>query len=154
MKKLINLTEPILNQHHKLLPSDKRIWDKSYEEEYQGLVKLDTWELISESDYNLLRKTLGPTLPTIAISTIKKDSAGNTERAKYRICVLGNLDPHNWTKTECFPPVLSAVELRFLVNLAVKKKCIPKSGDASQAFCEAYLPESEKIYLCHPLGIY
>ena len=92
---------------------------------------------------------LGPTLPTMAISTIKRDENGIPTRAKYRICVLGNLDPHPWNKTECFAPVLSAMELRFLVNLATKHKCIPKTGDVSQAFCQAYLPPEEK-YLCTP----
>ena len=71
---------------------------------------------------------------------------------KYHICVLSNLDPHNWGKSDCFDPVLSAVELRFLINLAVKHKCVPKTGDVSQAFCQAYLPENEKHILTPPAG--
>ena len=135
-----------------MLTFDKKIWDQTFAEEYQGLVNLDTWELISETDYNLFQKTLGPTLPSIALSNIKKDSDGNPERDKYRICVLGNLDPHNWTTTDCFATFLSAVDLRFLINLAVKNKCIPKSGDVSQAFCQAYPPENEKYVCKAPAG--
>ena len=114
--------------------------------------KLDTWELITEEEYKLLRKSLGPTLPTISISTIKREKDGNPDRAKYRICVLGNLDPHNWEKSDCFAPVLSAVELRFLINLAVKHKCIPKTGDVSQAFCQTYLTENGKYVMTQPAG--
>ena len=43
-----------------------------------------------------------------------------------------------------FPQVLSAVELGLLINLSVNHKCIPKTGDVSQAFCQAYLPKNEK----------
>ena len=41
-KDLIDLSEPILNQHHKILSSEKKIWHQSYKEEYTGLQKLDT----------------------------------------------------------------------------------------------------------------
>ena len=88
-------------------------------------------------------------LPTMAITTIKKDGDGNPNRAKYRIVALGNLDPHSWTKQDCFAPVLSQLELRLLVSLAARKKCIPKSGDITQAFCQSYLPE-EEYYICIP----
>ena len=70
-------------------------------------------------------------------------------RAKYRIVALGNLDPHNWTKQDCFAPVLSHQELRLLLSIAVKNKCIPKTGDVSQAFCQSFLPKDE-IYICKP----
>jgi len=35
----------------------------------------------------------------MAINTIKYDELENPKRAKYRIVALGNLDPHNWSKT-------------------------------------------------------
>ena len=85
----------------------------------------------------------------MAIAVIKKDGEGRLIRAKYRIVALGNLDPHNWSKQDCFAPVLSHMELRFLIALAVRNKCIPKSGDVSQAFCQSHLPEDE-IYICTP----
>jgi hypothetical protein len=88
-------------------------------------------------------------MPTMAISTIKYDGDGNPSRAKYRIVALGNLDPHSWTKQDCFAPVLSQLELRFLTALAVRKKCIPKTGDVTQAFCQSCLPEDEH-YICRP----
>jgi hypothetical protein len=85
----------------------------------------------------------------MAISIIKHDGEGNPVRAKYRIVALGNLDPHNWSKNNCFAPVLSQMELRFLTALAAKNKCIPKTGDITQAFCQSYLPEGED-YVCRP----
>ena len=54
----------------------------------------------------------------MAISTIKYDGDGNPDRCKYRIVVLGNLDPNDWSKSECFAPVLSQMELRLLLSIA------------------------------------
>ena len=139
-KYLINISKLTLNQHHKLLQSNRKILDRSCKEEYTVLQKLDTWEIISEDKYKLLCKSVGPTISTIAIITTKRDKDGNPEGAKYRIYVLENLDLHNQEKSDCFAPALLAVELHFLINLAVKHKCIPKTGDVSQAFCQAYLP--------------
>ena len=88
-------------------------------------------------------------MPTMAIATIKYDGNGRPIRAKYRIVALGNLDHHSWTKQDCFAPVLSQLELRFLVALAAKHQCIPKTGDVTQAFCQSYLPADEH-YICRP----
>jgi hypothetical protein len=88
-------------------------------------------------------------MPTMAISIIKYDGDGKPVRAKYRIVALGNLDPHDWSKNDCFAPVLSQFELRFLTALAAQKRCIPKTGDITQAFCQSYLPPGED-YICRP----
>ena len=85
------------------------------------------------------------------INTNKRNENGKPNCVKYCICVLENIDPHLWNKIECFVPVLSAMELCFLVNLATKKKCVPKNGNVSQAFCQAYLLPDKK-YVCTPLA--
>jgi hypothetical protein len=41
------------------------------------------------------------------------------------------------------------MELQLLTALAAKQKCIPKTGDVTQAFCQSYLPEGED-YICRP----
>ena len=88
----------------------------------------------------------------MAISTIKYDGEGNPNRCKYRIVALGNLDPHNWSKQDCFAPVLSQLEHRTLLSLATRLKCTPKTGDVSQAFCQGVLPEEEEYYIKPPPG--
>ena len=132
---LSSLYEPKLHEHHKLPTADKEIWDASYLEEYMGLHEdTKTWEYISEKEYQTLRPIVGNALPTMAISKIKTDENGKPVRAKYRIVVLGNLDPHEWSSKDCFAPVISSLELRILVSLCAQLKCTPKSGDVSQAF--------------------
>lgn len=148
-KNLHLMQAPTLLKHYKLHPEDKKTWDAAYAEEYQGLLDIDTWEEISEEDYTNSKHLFGNLMPTMAISTIKKDGDGKPVRAKYRIVALGNLDPHNWTKNDCYAPVLSQMELRLITALAVRDKCVPKSGDITQAFCQSYLPPNEN-YICRP----
>ena len=118
-----------LLRHNRLKPNDKILWDASYAEEYYGLQDLGTWELISEEEYLRLRPIVGNALPSMAISTLKKDENGKPVRCKYRLVVLGNLDPNQWSKSDCFAPVLSHLELRILLSLAASKNCTPKQAD-------------------------
>ena len=148
-KNLHQQQAPTLLKHHLLHPDDKETWDMAYREEYEGLVNIDSWEMITENDYQALKHTYKGVMPTMAIATIKRDGDGNPVRAKYRIVALGNLDPHDWAKHDCFAPVLSQFELRFLIALAVKLKRIPKTGDVSQAFVQSFLPLGEN-YICTP----
>ena len=96
---LNNLIKLSLTKHHLLNVNDKDIWDHLYKEEYDGLCNLDMWEVITEEEYKRLRPTMGHVLPTMAILTIKTDGDGNPVRGKYCIVLLGNLDPHNWSKS-------------------------------------------------------
>ena len=149
-KELIEQTAPTSLLKHKLLhPHDKNIWDASYREEYEGLAHCDTYKIISDEEYKQLKDVTKGLLPTMALATIKKDSDGNPLRAKYRIVVLGNLDPHPWSKRDCFAPVLSQMEMRLLLAIAVKLNVIPKQGDVSQAFIQSVLPPDE-TYVCRP----
>jgi hypothetical protein len=106
-----------LKAHHKLSPEDKSIWDAAYDEEYDGLESLPTWDVISEAQYKLLSKGKR-TLPTMAIATIKYDANNRPKCAKYRLVVLGNLDYHTWSKESTAAPVMSQLELRLLTALA------------------------------------
>ena len=142
--------EPKLHEHYTLSPKDKEIWNEAYREEYFGLHNdTNTWQYITEDEYQNMKSILGRPLPTMAISKIKRDSQGNPIRAKYRIVVLGNLDPHTWSKSDCFAPVLSALELRLLLAIATHSRVIPKQCDAVQAFCQTTLPPDEQ-YVCTP----
>lgn len=144
---------PTLIQHNKLSETDQGIWDAAYAEEYYGFLKnLPAWSSITERQYQMNKEKYGPTLPTMALSTIKYDENGLPKRAKYRIVALGNLDPHLWSKTDCYAPVMSLMELRFITALAVRRNRTLKSGDVKQAFCQAKLPPGENYVLRPPHG--
>ena len=148
-KDLHLMQAPTLLKHSKLHPEDKDTWDEAYRQEYQGLVDIDTWETITEAEYVASKHLYKGLMPTMAISIIKYDGNGKPNRAKYRIVALGNLDPHDWSKSDCFAPVLSQLELRFLTAFAAQQRRIPKTADITQAFCQSYLPEGED-YVCRP----
>ena len=145
---------PTLLQHKNLTPGDKKIWDAAYEEEYFGLKNLPAWSVITESEFKNMRHIYKTALPTMAISTIKYNELGHPTRAKYRIVALGNLDPHEWSRSDCYAPVMSLLELRLITALAVRHKRILKSGDVKQAFVQATLPPEENYVLKPPPGCY
>ena len=43
---------PTLLTHQQLHVDDKNTWDEAYRQEYQGIVDIDTWETITETEYN------------------------------------------------------------------------------------------------------
>jgi hypothetical protein len=62
--------------------TDKSIWDQAYDEEYDGLTSIPTWDIISENQFKILSKGVKP-LPSMAIATIKYDENNKLKRAKY-----------------------------------------------------------------------
>ena len=60
------------------------------------------------------------------ISTITFDKDSLLKHAKYRIVALENLDPNTWTKSDVYAPVMSLLELQFLMALEVKNKAVLK----------------------------
>jgi hypothetical protein len=98
--------------------NDKLIWDVAYDEEYDGLVSLPTWDILTEEQFRCISKGKRA-LPTMAIATIKYDENNKPKRAKYRLVVLGNLDMHTWSKETTAAPVLSQLELHLLTSLAI-----------------------------------
>jgi hypothetical protein len=140
-----------LKAHTSMDPGDQVIWNEAYNEEYDGLVSLPTWEVVSEERYCHLsngRKAL----PTIAIATIKYDEHNHPKCAKYRLVVLGNLDYHTWSKEDTTTPVLSQLELRLLTVLADHNKRVLKNCDVKQAFIQSSLPSNEEYFLHPPPG--
>ena len=100
---------------------DKSIWDSAYNEEFNGLNDLPTWEVLTKAQFKSLSKGVKP-LPSMAIATIKYDAFNKPKRAKYRIVVLGNHDYHTWSKESTAVPVMSQLELRLLTALAVSHR--------------------------------
>ena len=132
---------------------DKAIWHSSYEEEYTGLTSNSTFEVISEEEYLVLcRRTGLKAIPSMVVFTVKKDSTGRPLRAKSRIVVLGNKDPAQWTKADCYAPVASIPVVRLFTALAVSKKCTLKQGDCKNAFVQSTLPEDEITIVFPPVG--
>ena len=139
-----------LKDHQNLTQNDKFLWDEAYNKEYFGLHDtMQTWEYITENEYKVLQKTVGRALPSMAIATIKRDENGNPTRAKYRLVVLGNLNPNHWSKGDCYAPVMSQLEFCLLIAISCRLRCPIYTGDFTQAFCQSILPKY-KTYIVRP----
>ena len=97
---------------------DRDVWVESYREENGGLQDSDTYEVISEEEYQRLRRQHGDAIPSMVVQTVKSVH-GVPTRVKSRIVVLGNLEQHNWSKSDCYAPVMPLYQVRLLVSLAV-----------------------------------
>jgi hypothetical protein len=149
---LHNLVTPTSLKHIRALhPSDQEIWHAAYNEEFDGLSAIPTWEIISEEQFKKLNKSAKP-LPSMAIATIKYDENNKPKRAKYRIVVLGNMDYHLWSKASTAAPVMSPPELRLLTSLAIYYKGPLKNCDVKQAFVQSTLPPDDEYYVKPPVG--
>jgi hypothetical protein len=140
-----------LKTHSSMSSSDKAIWDDAYFEEYDGLASIPTWEIFTEAQFKALGKGV-KALPSMAIATIKYDAFNRPKRAKYRIVVLGNHDPHTWSKDSTAAPVMSQLELCLLTALAVSKRRVLKNCDVKQAFVQSHIPENETYFVRPPSG--
>jgi len=137
----------------KLTGPDFQIWSDSYKEEFFGLKDNDCFEIITEEEYQRLYRISGKrAIPSMCIFTVKKDSSGRPHRAKSRIVVLGNKDPTDWSKADCFAPVVSLPVVRMLTALAVQQKRTLKQGDCKLAFIQATLPPEEVTIVKPPVG--
>jgi hypothetical protein len=73
-------------------------------------------------------------------------------RAKSRIVVLGNHESRDWSKSDCFAPVLWFDSLRFLVSLSTQHRRALNQGDCKNAFCQCTLPAEETTIVRPPSG--
>jgi hypothetical protein len=70
---LTSLIAPSSLKHlSKLNDHDKSIWNAAYDEEYDGLSSLPTWDVLTEDQFKKLSKGMKP-LPTMAIAITKYD---------------------------------------------------------------------------------
>jgi Reverse transcriptase (RNA-dependent DNA polymerase) len=130
---------------------DAATWLASYEEEYNGLVSHDTFDILTEQEYRALRERTGcSAIPSMNIFTIKTDSDGHPKRAKSRIVVLGNKDPVDWSKADCYAPVVPQPIVRLMTALAVRNRTTLKQADCKNAFCNSVLPDDEPTVVRPP----
>ena len=131
---------------------DRLIWSDAYDEEYDNLNNLETFDEITTEEYYRYLKHYGDdarAIPSMNIFTVKKDKEGNPLRAKSRIVVLGNLEQRIWSKSDKYAPVLSGSAARLLLSMAVEDGRSLKQGDCKNAFVQSKLKDDE-IYIVKP----
>jgi hypothetical protein len=129
---------------------DHLMWLVSYKEECDGFREFDTFEELTLQEYRKLAETHGPAIPSMCVLVTKKDEHGNPVRVKSRIVVLGDKDPHQWSKGNCFAPVAAQSAVCLLVSLAIEHSKFAQQGDCKNSFCNPVLPEDEVVIVPPP----
>ncbi len=112
---------PSLLQALVLTQPDREVWLQNYYEEKRGIKEMGTFWKITLGEYRALREKGAPkAIPTMCVLTIKKDKQLMPLWAKSCIVVLGNCESRDWSKSDCFAPVLRFNSLRFLVSLSTQ----------------------------------
>ena len=134
-------------------PAQARIWLLSFHEEKNGIKSHDTYDVIDQARYRVLRSQDAPrAIPTMCVLTIKPNEMLRPHRAKARIVVLGNHEDRIWTKSNKYAIVLHSDTLCLLTSMAVKCRCTLKQGDCKNAFCQGILPPDEVTIVKSPIG--
>jgi hypothetical protein len=135
---------PSLLQALALTHPNREVWLQSYYEEKRGIEEMGTFQKITLGEYRTLCEKGAPkAIPTMCVLTIKKDKQLMPLWAKSCIVVLGNCESCNWSKSDCFAPVLWFDSLHFLVSLSTQHCQGLKLGDCKNAFCQGILPPEE-----------
>ena len=92
--------------HSHMCSADKAIWDAAYTKEQCDLNHQSTWDTISDAQFQTPHHKVNPVLPSMTISTIKKDALCKHKQAKYHIAAPENLDPLYWNQNKIFAPVI------------------------------------------------
>ena len=134
---------------------DRRVWNASYNEEYDGLNGLNVFTEINAEKYREYRFIHGEkatAIPTINLFTIKPDMDGNPNRAKSQFVALGSLEQRIWSWEDKYIPVLRSTASQLLVSMVVDNGRCLKQADCRNAFCNGILPDDETCIVKPPIG--
>ena len=124
------------------IPEEKEFWVAAAKKEIGGLVGMQTWEEVLESE------ATGRILPMVWVFTRKRDPDGNIIKFKARICANGALQEA--TKEDTFAPVVAWSTVRMFLTLAMILGWYTCSIDFGQAYCHDSL---DKPVFCElPVG--
>jgi hypothetical protein len=144
---------PSLLQALALTHPNCKVWLQSYYGEKGGIEEMGTFWKITLGEYRALcKKGASKAIPTMCVLTIKKDEQLMPLWAKSCIVVLGNRENCDWSKSDCFAPVLQFDNLRFLVSLSTQHHRALKQGDCKNAFCQGILLPEETTIVQPPSG--
>ena len=133
---------------------DRNIWDKSYNEKYDGLDTLKVFTKITTKKYRkyvVKYDEKARFISTMNLFVIKPNMDRNPNRAKSQIIGLGYLERRVWSREDKYTPVLSSTAARLLVLMAVEDGYRLKMTDCRSAFCNRVLPE-DKICIVKSLA--
>ncbi|KAJ9565309.1 hypothetical protein OSB04_001275 [Centaurea solstitialis] len=118
-------------------------WTKAMLDEYNSLIKNDTWELVPRPiDVNVIR--------CMWIFTHKFHANGSLERHKARLVCNGRSQQVGIDCTETFSPVVKPATIRLVLSIALSKNWDLHQLDVKNAFLHGHLRET--VFIHQPPG--
>jgi hypothetical protein len=128
---------------------DRDIWMRSFWEEKDSIISMDTYNTITLAQYCALREKGAPqVIPTMCIHTIKPDKMMNPHHAKSCIVILGNQEERIWSKSDKYAPILRPT-MRLIVSMTVEQQHTLQQVNCKNAFTKGILPP-DKITIVKP----
>lgn len=123
--------------------NENKKWIAAMKDEYQSLVKNDTWKLVERpKDRNIVDNRW--------IFKIKQNTNGLVERYKARLVARGFSQEYGFDYLETFSPVVRFTSIRTILAVAAQRKMCLKQFDVKTAFLNGDL--KEEIYMQQPMG--
>lgn len=119
------------------------LWHKAMEEEYNDLLKNQTWSLVP----------LPPNRTSIGCKWVfrtKENPDGSINKYKARLVAKGFHQQPGFDYTETFSPVVKPVTIRVILTLALTHGWQLKQIDVNNAFLNGFL--QEEVYMDQPPG--
>ena len=118
-------------------------WKMAMEDEYNALIKNETWTLIPNySSYKLIRNKW--------VYRVKENPYGTINKYKARSVVKGFLQIPYIDFTETFNPIVKAATIRIILTLAVNNDWMLRQVDINNAFLNGEL--TKMVYMPQPEG--
>ena len=122
---------------------DANKWKQALEEEYNSLIKNETWELVPPPEgCNIVGSKW--------VMKVKRDANGNVDRHIARLVAQGYSQTHGVDYEEVFSPVVKYSSIRTLLALANKHDLEIHQMDVKTAFLNGHIEHD--IYMSQPDG--
>nr|XP_043615796.1 uncharacterized protein LOC122587696 [Erigeron canadensis] len=133
---------PSLEPKTYLQASKDPLWRKAMDDEYNALLRNQTWELVAPS----AREPIGCKW----VFRIKRRSDGSIDKYKARLVAKGFLQEYGKDYFDTFSPVTKPVTIRTVLAIALSKDWPLRQLDVNNAFLHGHL--HEEVYMIQPRG--
>lgn len=122
---------------------DSEKWKAAMKEEFDSLVKNDTWDLVEKPKNEKI-------VDNKWVYKVKDAQKNSPERFKARLCARGFTQEYGVNYHETFSPVVRFTSIRIILAIAAQKKMHIKQFDVKTAFLNGDLKEI--VYMEQPVG--
>lgn len=118
-------------------------WMCAMKEEYESLIKNNTWELVE-------RPVNQKIVDNKWVYRVKEKTKNSPMRFKARLCARGFTQQHGVNYFETFSPVVRFTSIRIILAIAAQRRMCIKQFDIKTAFLNGEL--KEEVYMEQPIG--